>query len=86
MLELARFLVTGALGQGQPQLDAVQIRRVLGRHLGVADAAAGGHEIDLAGQHQAGISAGIDALDCALEEPAHGLQSSMRVRGDVHAR
>ena len=31
------------------------------------------------------VAAGVDVFDGAFEEPAHGLQSGVRVRGDVHA-
>ena len=85
VLEFAFGLVAGGLGQGQPQLDTVQGRGLLGRDLGVADASACGHEVDLAGQDEAGVAAGVDVLNGAFEQPAHGLQSGVRVRGDVHA-
>ena len=49
VLEFTFGLVASGIGQGQPQLDAVQRRRVVGRDFGVADAGACGHEVDLAG-------------------------------------
>ena len=85
MFELAFLLVAGGLGQGQPELDSVEGRRVLGRDLRVADAPAGGHEVDLAGQDQSSVAARVDVLDGAGEEPTDRLQSGVRVRGDVHA-
>ncbi len=40
---------SGRLGQGDPELDAVQLRVVLnGRLLGVRDPASGGHQVELA--------------------------------------
>ncbi|SIG58406.1 Uncharacterised protein [Mycobacteroides abscessus subsp. abscessus] len=85
MLEFAFRLVSRGLGQGQPQLDSVQGRGVVGRDLGVADPVTCGHEVDLAGEDEAGVAAGVDVLDGTIEEPAHRLQSRVRMRGDIHA-
>src|SRR5699024_11748799 len=85
VFELAFLLVAGGLGQGEPELDSVEGRRVLGRDLRVADAPAGGHEVDLAGQDQYGVAARTDVLDGAGEEPTDSLQSGVRGRGEILA-
>ena len=55
------------------------------RHLGVADPAAGGHQVDLAGADHRVVAGAVAVLDLAGEEPAHRLQPGVRVRGDRHA-
>ena len=66
--------------QRHPQLGAVQRRGRRRRDLGVADAAAGGHQVDLAGPHHRVVAGAVAVLDLAGEEPAHGLQPGVRVR------
>lgn len=60
-------------------------RGVCGRDLGVADSGAGGHQVDLSGQDETGMSTGVDVFDGPGEEPAHGLEAGVRVRGYVHS-
>ena len=53
--------------------------------LGVADAAAGCHQVDLAGAHHRVVAGAVAVLDLAGEEPAHRLQAGVRVRRHAHA-
>jgi hypothetical protein len=61
--------------QREPELHAVQGGRRGGRHLRVLDAAAGGHQVHLAGVDEGDGARRIAMLDLAGEEPAHGLQT-----------
>ena len=81
----ARLGEAVGLGQGHPQLGTVQCRRGRGGVLGVRDAAAGGHEVDLAGPHEGVRAGGVAVLDLAGEEPRHGLQAGVRVARHDHA-
>ena len=56
-----------------------------GGDLGVADPAAGGHQVDLAGTHHRVVAGAVAVLDLAGEQPAHRLQPGVRVRRDAHA-
>ena len=61
--------------------------RALGtRHLGMADAGAGGHQVELAGAHHRVHPCAVPVLDLAAEQPADGLQPGVRMRRNVHAR
>ena len=46
MFERGR-LVSGVVGLGDPELDAVQLAEVAGAFFGVGHAVAGGHEVEL---------------------------------------
>ena len=72
-------------GQRHPELDPVQHGRVVGRHLGVGDAAPGRHQVQLAGLDQRMAADAVAVLDGATEQPAHGLQADVGVRRDDHA-
>ena len=80
----ARVAVPRVIGQRHPQLDAVQHGRAGQGHLGVADAAPGGHQVQLAGTDRRVVPVAVAVLDLAGEEPAHGLQPGVRVRRDRH--
>ena len=86
--QLAVLLEPGALvvarGQGHPQLDRVQQGPLAQRQLGVRDARAGGHEVELAGaQHDVAAEA-VAVVHLARERPRHRLQPGVRVRQDPH--
>ncbi len=72
-------------GQRDPQLHPVQDRGVRGRDLRVADAVSAGHEVQLTGPHPGVGAQAVAVLDLSAEQPAHRLQSGVRVGGDVHA-
>lgn len=72
------------LGQRHPQLDAVQGRGAWGGDLGVADAVAARHEVELAGPYVGVAAEAVAVLDLPAEQPAHRLQSGMRMRCDIH--
>ena len=55
------------------------------RDLGVADAVAGGHQVELAGPDHRVVAGAVAVLDLAGEQPAHRLQPGVRVRRDAHA-
>ena len=52
--------------------------------LGVADPAAGGHQVELAGTHGGQAADGVAVLELATEEPAGGLQARVRVGREHH--
>ena len=58
--------------------------RCWGGVLAVADAASGGHQVQLAGPHQRVVAGGVAVLDLAAEQPAHRLQPGVRVRRHDH--
>src|SRR5699024_783469 len=72
------------VGQHGPQLYAVEHRGVLRGDLGVADAGTGGHEVDLPGTHERVVVTRVVVCHVSLEQPADGLQTGVRVRGDLH--
>ncbi len=80
------FLV---LRQREPGLDAVEDRpaRALvgGGALGVADALAGGHQIDRAGLDPLHRPDAVAMLERALEQVGDGGEVDVGVRADVHA-
>jgi len=49
------------------------------------DAMAGGHQVDLARVDQLQAADAVAVFNFSLEQPAHGLQPSVRVRRDEHA-
>ena len=73
------------LGQRHPQLGAVQLGGAGRGDLRVADAATGGHQVDLARADQGVVAGGVPVLDLPGEQPAHRLQPGVRVRRDLHA-
>ena len=73
------------VGQGDPELGAVQDGRAGGGDLGVGDAEAAGHQVDLAGADDGVRAEAVAVLDLAGEQPADGLQPGVRVGRDVHA-
>ena len=72
------------VGQDDPELGAVEDGRLVGRVLGVADSPAGSHEVDRTRPHEGVVAGAVAVLDLALEEPAHGLQAGVGVRGQDH--
>ena len=72
-------------GQHHPQLDPVQRPGVRGGDLGVADAVAGGHQVQLAGAHHRVRAETVAVIDLPGEQPAHRLQPGVRVRRHAHA-
>ena len=79
-----RLHVAGGRRQRHPQLHPVQPRRPGRRHLRVADAASGGHQVQLARPDERVAADAVAVVDLALEEPAHGLQAGVRMRRDAH--
>ena len=84
MLERAGA-VAGHVGQCHPELDAVQRLGAGRRDLGVDDAAAARHEVDLAGADDGVRTTRIMVFDGALEQPRDRLQPGVGVRRHVHA-
>lgn len=72
------------LGEGHPQLDAVQDRGAGGGHLRMADPMAPGHQVQLAGTYEGVAAQAVAVLDLPAEQPADGLQADVRMRGHVH--
>ncbi len=71
--------------QGDPQLGGVQAVGGGGGVFGVADAAAGGHQIHLAGANQLFIPEAVAVQHVAFDHPGEGLQAGVRVGAHVHA-
>ena len=83
----ARRHVADPVGQGYPQLHAVQPRRaVRPGDLAVHDAPPGGHQVELTRADQRLRSQAVAMLDRALQQPADGLQAGVRVGPDLHPR
>ena len=80
--------VAGLLRLGHPELDALGApgRRAGRRLLGVGDAAAGGHEVELAGADELLGTEAVAVQHLAVEQPRHRLQGGVRVRADVEPR
>jgi hypothetical protein len=57
---------TRVLGQRDPQLDAVQLRGARWRDLGVADAAAGRHQVELTRPDQLGEPQAVPVQNLAV--------------------
>jgi hypothetical protein len=78
----ARFAVPFGLGQRDPQLQAVQHGRAArGRLFRVGDAAARGHQVQLARPDQLPAAEAVPVQHQALEQPADGLQADVRMGG-----
>jgi hypothetical protein len=67
------------LGQGHPELHAVQDRGARRGHLGVADAEAAGHGGEFPRPDERVAAQAVAVLDLAAEEPADRPQSGVRV-------
>jgi len=76
--------VTVGVGQRHPQLHAVQHGGGRGGDLGMADARARGHEIQLAGPHHRVHTRAVAMLHLTVEQPTDGLQSGVGMRRHVH--
>ena len=79
-----RMRVASRVGQGDPQLGAVQRRRLRERNLGMLDARTRGHEVQLARPDNSMRPDAVAVLDLALEQPTHRLQARVRMRGYGH--
>ncbi len=77
--------VAGRLGQGHPELDTVQHLGAGRGDLGVADAVATGHQVELTGADERVVAGRVAVLDLADEQPADGLQAGVRVGRHDHA-
>jgi hypothetical protein len=75
--------------QRDPELEAPQVRargaRIVGRALGVRDAAAGRHPVHLPRADRHDAAEAVAVQDGALEQVAHGGQPDVRVRAHVQA-
>ena len=72
-------------GQRDPQLQPAQVTRGPGgRGLRVADAAAGGHQVELAGPDQLVVAEAVLVADPPVEQPGHRLQPGVGVRRHLH--
>ena len=77
--------VSAGLGKRDPQLQRVQLDRLLAdRILGVRDALAAGHEVQHATTDDDIAADRVAMADVAREGPGHRLQSDVRVRLDPH--
>ncbi len=76
--------VTVGVGQRHPQLDTVQNGGGRGGDLGMADARAGCHEIQLAGPHHCVDTRAISMFHLTAEQPTDSLQSGVGMRRHVH--
>jgi len=78
------WFVSQGVRQNQPQLNAVQEPCGCG-DFGVGDSRTGIHQIDGAWHHGCFHAGRIVVLNFPVEEPAHGLQASMRVGWHRHS-
>ena len=74
----------GAVGQRDPQLHGVHPGALTDRELGVGDAPAGGHEVELTGPHDHVRADAVPVVDLALDRPGDGLQPRVRVGEHAH--
>ena len=84
---MRKVAIGAAVGVGQrhPELCTVQDGGRRRGHLGVADARAGGHQVQLAGPHHRMHACAVAVLHLAAEQPADGLQPGVWMRRHVHA-
>jgi hypothetical protein len=81
-----RGVVPVGVGQGDPELGAVQDARMRPRGLlGVRDGASGGHQAQLAWTYGPHAAEAVAVQHFAGVEPADGLQAHVRVRRHLHA-
>src|SRR5215207_2161337 len=78
--------VTVGVGLRHPQLHTVQDGGGRSGDLGMADARARGHEIQLAGPHHRVYTSAVAMLHLAAEQPTDGLQSGVGMWRHVHPR
>src|SRR5688572_732126 len=77
--------MTVRVRQGYPELCPVETSAVLPRGLlRMGDPAARGHDIDATGARGCLTSEAVIVQYFTFEQPGHGLQSRMRMRGDIH--
>ena len=76
--------VTVGVGQRHPQLDTVQNGGGRGGDLGMADARARGHQVQLAGPHHRVYARAVAMLHLTAEQPTDSLQSGVGMRRHVH--
>ena len=78
--------VAGGLGHGDPQLDALEGAAVVaGGLLGMRDAVACGHEVELARTDDLLGAETVAVQGLTVDEPGHRVQTDVRMRGDVEA-
>jgi hypothetical protein len=75
-----------AVRQRHPQLQALDERGLAQRELGVRDAGAAGHEVQLAGAQQHVRAEAVAVPDLARYGPGHGLEPGVRVGEHRHVR
>ena len=80
-----RLHVACPVRQRHPQLRTVQHVGLRSGKFRVADAASGGHQVDLAGPHGRVEAGRVPVFDLPGKEPADRLQSGVRVPWHVHA-
>ena len=78
--------VTIGIGQRHPQLHPVQDSGGRGGHLGMTDARARRHEIQLAGPHHRVHPGAVAMFHLTAEQPTDSLQSGVRMRRHIHPR
>jgi hypothetical protein len=77
--------VAGPLRLGDPQLDAVQLATVAGALLGVGDAVAGRHQVELAGPDELLGAEAVAVQHLARQQPGDGLEAGVGVGADLQA-
>ncbi len=81
----AGWAVPGALGLGHPQLHSVHGSAPLASGiLGVRDAMARGHEVELPGPDQLLVAQTVGVQDFAGQQPRHGMEPDVGVGADHH--
>lgn len=76
--------LTGAFGQRHQRLCTVHNLGIGGGELGVADAAAGSPQVDFTRPHDRVKPSRVAMLNFSSEQPAHDLQSDMRMPRHTH--
>src|SRR5699024_4332472 len=71
--------------QRNPQLHTMQDRGLFRGGLRMRNAITGSHQVELTGMHEAGCAVWIVVADLDGKEPRRGLQTSVRVRRNIHA-
>src|SRR5690606_23597775 len=83
----SRGAVARALRLGNPQLDRMELAGEAGRALlGVGNAIARGHEVELAGPDRLLGAKAVTVEDLPREEPGHGLEADVRMGPDAEPR